>query len=26
LGDMLVEARMAVKYDGGKKIHKWYEQ
>ena len=26
LGDMLVEARMAVKYDGGKKIHKWCEQ
>ena len=23
LGDMLVEAGVAVKYDGGKKSHKW---
>ena len=25
LGDMLVEAGMAVRYDGGKKTHKWCE-
>jgi micrococcal nuclease len=25
LGDMLVEAGVAVRYDGGKKIHKWCE-
>ena len=24
LGDMLIEAGMAVKYDGGKKTHKWF--
>ena len=23
LGDMLIEAGMAVRYDGGKKTHKW---
>ena len=26
LGDMLVEAGVAVKYGGGKKIHKWCEE
>lgn len=26
LGDMLVEAGMAVRYDGGKKTHKWCEE
>jgi len=25
LGDMLIEAGMAVRYDGGKKTHKWCE-
>ena len=25
LGDLLVEAGMAARYDGGKKIHKWCE-
>ncbi len=25
LGDMLVEAGMAIRYDGGKKTHKWCE-
>ena len=25
LGDMLIEAGMAVSYDGGKKTHKWCE-
>jgi micrococcal nuclease len=25
LADMLIEAGMAVKYDGGKKTHKWCE-
>jgi micrococcal nuclease len=25
LADMLIEAGMAVRYDGGKKIHKWCE-
>ena len=25
LADVLVEAGMAVKYDGGKKTHKWCE-
>ena len=23
LGNMLIEAGLAVRYDGGKKIHKW---
>ena len=23
LGDMLIEAGVAIKYDGGKKTHKW---
>ncbi len=26
LADMLIEAGMAVKYDGGKKMHKWCEE
>ena len=25
LGDMLIEAGVAVRYDGGKKTHKWCE-
>ena len=25
LADVLIEAGMAVRYDGGKKIHKWCE-
>ena len=25
LGDMLIEAEMAIRYDGGKKTHKWCE-
>ena len=25
LADMLIEAGMAIRYDGGKKIHKWCE-
>ena len=25
LGDMLIEAGMAIRYDGGKKTHKWCE-
>ena len=25
LGDMLIEAGMAVRYEGGKKTHKWCE-
>ena len=25
LGDILIEAGMAVRYDGGKKNHKWCE-
>ena len=25
LADMLIEAGMAVRYDGGKKTHKWCE-
>jgi len=26
LADMLIETGMAVKYDGGKKTHKWCER
>jgi len=26
LGRMIKEAGMAIRYDGGKKTHKWYER